>query len=236
MNSLQKAEGLWAKVCFDPKFQPRGRYNTYRNLIVNGLLDSVKGICPVTRSILSEKEWDKVFWAFLKNSTMRSVILRDVAFEFADYLKSHRHPLLKKYPYLGELIEYEAMEIKLRFAPEDEGKTSSGKLRLNPAHALVKYPWPVHFISEEFCNPKKLPRGEYYLLLWRELESLDVKFMEVNALVASLIQCLEGGEKSAVALLHALAKQHGIQANKEFLSEGEALIQELIAKDILLSC
>src|SRR5204862_2626431 len=119
------------------------------------------------------------------------------------------------------------LEIAMRFAPEDRGKTERGKLRLNPAHVLATYVWPVHFISEEFKDPKRMPRGQYRLLLWREPDTLEVKFMEVNSLVASLIQRLKRKQEKAAALLPALAKANGLMASPEFLSEGRALLADL---------
>ncbi|MCE9626137.1 MAG: hypothetical protein K8R69_11930, partial [Deltaproteobacteria bacterium] len=114
------------------------------------------------------------------------------------------------------------------------GKTERGKLRLNPAHVLATYVWPVHFISEEFKDPKQLPRGQYHLLLWREPDTLDVKFMEVNPLVASLIQRLERKQAKPAELLPAIARANALKASPEFLAEGRALLADLAAKKLFV--
>lgn len=231
---LEQTEKFWAKICFDGGYKPKGRYQVYRELVTERMLDTLKNISPVARGLLSDKEWWSLLWAFLKKSPPKSEILRELAGEFSQFLKTRRHPLFKKYPYLGELLEYEYLEIEMRFAPEDRAKTPAGKVRINPAHLLKTYVWPVHFIGENFRDPKKMPRGEYHLLLWRDPESLDVKFMEVNGLVASLLRGLEKGPKAALPLLKAVAKAQGIGIGPEYLAEGRSLLQSLMEKRILV--
>ncbi|MFO1462513.1 MAG: putative DNA-binding domain-containing protein [bacterium] len=234
LETLRQSEAFWAAICFDGKFKPKGRYQVYRELVTERLMQTLQNISPVARALLSEREWWRLLWDYLKNSPPKSEILRELAWELSQYLKSHRHPLQKKYPYLGELLEYEYLEIAMRFAPEDQGKAQRGKLRLNPAHVLATYCWPVHFISEEFRDPKKLPQGEYHLLLWREPDSLEVKFMELNSLVVALVRRLERGPCSPDALLKSVAKAHAIKPDAEYLKEGRALLADLGVKKILL--
>ena len=233
-ETLQETENFWAKICFDGKFRPKGRYQVYRELVTERLVQTLQNISPVARAFLTEEEWWKILWDFLKKAKLNSEILREAAWELSQYLKTRPHPLKKKYPYLGELLEYEYLEIAMRFAPEDEGKTERGKLRLNPAHVLATYAWPVHFISEEFKDPKRIPRGQYHLLLWREPDTLEVKFMEVNPLVASLIQKLERKQAKPAELLTALAKANDLKASPEFISEGRALLADLAAKKLFV--
>jgi len=233
-ETLVQTESFWGKICFDGKFKPQGRFRVYREMISERFLETVQNISPVARSFLSEAEWSKLLWDFLKNQKVESEILRDLPYQLSQYLKTEAHPLKRKYPFLGELLEYEYLEIVMRFVREDAGKTPRGMLRLNPAHVLGTFRWPVHFISEKFRDPKKLPQGEYHLLLWREPESLEVKFMDVNALAASLVKRLERGPAKASALLAAVAKQHRLKASSEFMREGKDLIADLAEKHILV--
>jgi hypothetical protein len=233
-QKLEQTEKFWAKLCFDGNFKPKGRYQVYRELVSERMVDALKNISPVARSLLSDKEWWILLWDFLKKAPPKSEILRELAWEFSQHLKDSRHPLFAKYPYLGELLEYEYLEIEMRFAMEDEARTPAGKLRINPAHALRDYRWPVHFIGEKFRDAKKMPRGDYHLLLWREPESLDVKFMEVNGLVAGLLRRLEKAPRAALPVLKAAAKEQGIAVGPEYLAEGQALLRSLKEKGILV--
>ncbi len=235
MTSLQEVEKFWSRVCFDRSFPTRGRFQVYRELVTERMIDVLQNICPVTNSILGETEWQTLLWDYLKKSPPVSEILRELPFEVAQYLKTHRHPLAKKYPYLGELIEYEFLEVRVRFATEDLGKTEPGRVRLNPAHHLAEYRWPVHFIDEDFSDPKKMPKGPFHLLIWRQPVSLEVQFMEVNLLTASLLRHLTKRPKSPQALLRSVTKEHGISPSKEYFLEGEALLADLQNKQIILN-
>jgi len=234
VTRMAATEHFWAKVCFKPKYKPQGRYHLYRELVTDRMLQILQNVCPVTNEILTEAEWLDLLWEFLEKSPPQSEILRDLPYEFSAYLKSHRHRLFKRYPFLGELIEYEAMEVKVSFAPNDRSHTPKGKVRMNPAHFLGKYCWPVHFLDKDFRQIKKIPKGEYHLLLWRDPKDDGVKFMEVNALVASLIQHLKKGPQVPKNLLQKIAKENGFAATGEFLAEGRILLADLEKKKILV--
>jgi hypothetical protein len=233
MTRLAEVEAFWEKVCFDPQYQPEGRFQTYRDLVFEGMFEVIQSICPVIRSILSDEELKKLFWDFLLSSPPQSPVLRRLPWELSQFLQNGNHPLLKKYPWLGELMEYEYLEIQVRFAEEDEGPVPAGRVRLNHAHALGKYTWPVHFISEQHHDMKKLPRGNYYLFLWRDPKTFEVRFLESNALVAAMVKKLRSGSQDPEKLLHAIAKEVGIPVSDEYLREGHALIQDFIAQGLL---
>src|SRR4051812_24088362 len=93
LKTLQETENLWKKICFDASFKTRGRYQVYRELVFERMFEVLMNICPVARSILSKKEWTQVVWDFLRHAPPQSVILRQLPWELAQYLKSHIHPL-----------------------------------------------------------------------------------------------------------------------------------------------
>lgn len=233
MSSLKDIEAHWEKVCFDPQFQPEGRYQTYRNLVFSGMLDVLQSICPVARGILSDAECRVVMQEVLLKAPPQSVVIRQLPYEASQYLKTHPHELSEKYPWLGELMEYEYLEVGVRFAPESCPEGPRGSLSLNPAHALAQYSWPVHFISETHFDPEKLPQGRYYLFLWRHPETLEVKFMEVNPLVAALFQVLEQGPLGETPLLSQVAELMELEPSEEYLSEGRELLKDMVSKGIL---
>ncbi len=233
MSSLKEIEAFWEKVCFDPNYQPEGRYQTYRELVFSGMLDVLQSICPVARGILSDGDWQQVLQEFLREAPPRSVVIRQLPFEASQYLKDHDHVLSETYPWLGELMEYEYLEVGVRFAPEVQVTGPKDSLSLNPAHALGAYTWPVHFISETRHDPDKLPRAEYFLFLWREPESLEVKFMEINPLVAAVFRHLQNGPLNEISLLQQVADEMEIEPGTEYLEEGKALLKGLADKGIV---
>lgn len=232
--SLKEVEGFWSKVCFDPNYEPEGRYQTYRSLVFESMLDVLQNICPVARGILSEDEWKQVFWDFLRKAPPKSVVLRKLPYEASQYLKANPHPLSDRYPWLGELMEYEYLEVELRFAPEDHEKTPPGKLRLNPASALGLYTWPVHYISEDKHDPSTLPQAQYALFLWRHPESLEISFMEINPLVMALIQELQKAPQAPQDLLEKVGELMEIETSEAYFAEGQSLLENFKQKAILV--
>ncbi len=235
MSQLQEVEKFWAQVCFDPNYQPEGRFKTYRELVYQGMADVLTSICPVAHAILSESEWRQIFWEFLQNSPPRSAILRQLPAEVSRFLREHDYGLKSRYPFLAELMEYEYLEVQVRFAPESQNVIVPGLLQLNPAHVLRHYTWPVHYISEENCDPEILPRGDYFLLLWRDPQTLEVRFMEVSSLVAGLLEILSSGATEGREVLEQLAQTLEVESGEEFLNEGFALLENFHQKGILLS-
>ncbi len=235
MSQLQEVEKFWAKVCFDPNYQPEGRFQTYRELVYQGMADVLTSICPVAHAILSEAEWRQIFWEFLRKAPPRSAILRQLPAEVSQFLRDNSYNLESRYPFLAELMEYEYLEVQVRFAPEPQSVCVSGILQINPAHVLRHYTWPVHYISEENCDPETLPRGDYFLSLWRDPQTLEVRFMEVSSLVASLLEILGSGVVDGREALEQLSKTLEIQPSEEFLNEGFALLENFRQKGILLS-
>lgn len=231
--TLQEAELRWRQVLFEGEEDPPGRFGTYRRLIRKNLLKVLKNLNPVAAEILSESDWNLLLKDFLAGPGAKSHILRELPGEVAQFLRTGDHPLVKKYPYLGELLEYEYLEIQVRYAPEDPQEYPGKKIFLTRAHAMGEYRWPVHYIGQKFADPKKLPTGQYHLLLWRHPKTLEVRFMEINPLVASLVAQLEGGGREEYELLEAVARDHQMELNPEFFQEGRALLRELREKGVL---
>lgn len=234
MTTLQEVETLWERVCFDPDYRPEGRLKTYRELVLAGMLDVLKTICPVANGILSAEQWRKIFWEFLREAPPKNVVIRQLPYEVSQYLRNHVQPFQKTYPWLGELMEYEYLEVRVRFAPEDSEPAPIGQIKLNSAHALGRYTWPVHFISEGYHDPNKLPRGDYFLFLWREPHDLKVKFMEINPLVVALLEQLQLGPEIPQDLLAEVAGKMKLEPTAPYLEEGHRLLENFIAKGIII--
>lgn len=225
MSTLRAVEAFWEKVCFDPDFQPEGRFQIYRDLVFEGMLEVMHNLCPVICGILGAEEIQSLFWDFLSKVGPQSVVLRQLPWEVSQFLRKGGHPFLEKYPWLGELMEYEYLEIRVRFAEDVHWNPAPGSVALNQAHALGEYTWPVHFISEKRHDPRELPRGDYFIFLWRDPQSLEVKFMEVNALVAGMLRRLERGPLNREILLKETGRDLGIDPSDEYLQEGRHLVK-----------
>ncbi|QQR81813.1 MAG: putative DNA-binding domain-containing protein [Deltaproteobacteria bacterium] len=179
------------------------RFQTYRNHISYGILGGIASCFPVLKSLISEKEWNDLLNNFYLKRLTKSPIARHVFGEFSYYLqKKYRGPLLKKFPYLRELAEYEYLDLKLFFEKEfsheeklkgilnlPKNPKSLLKLKplLNPHLEARLYHWPVHLICKNYSTPAKVKKGSYGLVIYRDPETLKVRFVEANETMLKLI-------------------------------------------------
>lgn len=222
------------------------RFEVYRRHVAFGLLSEVALDFPVIRSLVSDDEWNEFLNDFTAKRLRRSPIAHDVSEEFAVYLQKKYHgPLLKKYPYLPELAHYEFLELKLLFdrnrpLPKDVEKRFPQDLQnwapvLNPNRALRTYRWPVHYVSADYCSPRQVRPGRYSLLVYRDPESLAVRFVEPNALTADLIRSMATGRSSLARILGGLVHRHRPDGDPEiFVREALAAVRTLYDKSIIL--
>ena len=212
------------------------RFETYRQHISIGILGNIGAAFPVIRSLVSTKEWNDLLNDFYLKRMTRSPLARHVFSEFAGYLKKrYRGPLLRRFPYLRELAEYENLEIKLLFEKDPSVTRRSPGTRevylLNPHLALRVYSWPVHLICREFSSPKKMTKGRYPLIVYRDPQTLKIRFMESNVLVAHLIEKVRRGRGRLTThqILTALLRQEKIpsESQQAFLREGKMVFKFL---------
>ncbi len=186
---------------------PAERFQTYRNHISYGILGGISSCFPVLKSLVGPKDWNDLLNEFYLKRLTRSPIARRVFGEFSQFLRSHyRGPLLKKLPYLKELAEYEHLELKLFFEKESPRAPKREDLAhelpsntdvllsfipiLNPYLETRLYRWPVHHISRDHWKPSLLKRGTYGLIVYRDPETLKVRFVEANPPLLDVIAAL----------------------------------------------
>ncbi|HEX5037276.1 MAG TPA: putative DNA-binding domain-containing protein [bacterium] len=230
---------------------PFERLETYRKHVSIGLLGGIESAFPVLRSLVSQDEWNGLLNEFYLKRLTRSPIARQIFREFSNYLqKKYRGPLLKRLPYLKELAEYENLDIRILYDVDRpvEGplaadwhaaaKTPEELLSLvpvlNPHQALRVYAWPVHRICKGFSTAKQVKPGRVALLVYRDPETLSVRFLESNPLVADLVGRMTKGEKTVGAILEALLKKHKPADPAAFVREGIGAIDVLKDKGVVL--
>ncbi len=228
---------------------PLERLETYRKHVSVGLLGGIESAFPVLRSLVTLEEWNGLLNDFYLRRLTRSPIARHVFQEFAHYLKKYRGPLRKRLPYLEELAEYENLEIRLLYdidRPVGEAlihdpKSAAnpkeyGKLIpvLNPHHALRVYRWPVHRICRGYSTPKQVRPERTVLLVYRDPETLRVRFVEANPLVADLVSKMDSGRSSIGQLLKGLLVKRKPEDAAAFVREGLHAIEFLKSKGVLL--
>lgn len=182
---------------------PLERFQTYRNHISYGILGGIASCFPVIKSLVSETEWAELLNNFYLKRLTRSPIARQVFGEFSQYLQKYRGPLLKKFPYIRELAEYEYLDLKIFFEKDTCQKTDlRQKLPSNPHDILLwkpvlnshiatrLYRWPVHQICKDYYKPSQVKKGRYGLIVYRDPATLKARFIEANDLMIKLVESL----------------------------------------------
>lgn len=225
---------------------PLERFQTYRDHVSEGLLGEIERAFPVLRSLVSKKDWNELLNDFYLKRLSRSHLARQVFQEFSAYLQSYRGPLLKRIPYFHELAEYEALDLKLFFAPDRQldvqwvTESPDDPLSLipilNPQVELRIYRWPVHLMRKGDRRYRHKKPGQYPIIVYRHPKSLKIRFIEGNRLFADLLAAVRPGRKSIRRILRDLAAQHGITAahQEDFIIEGVTTIARLRQKGIIL--
>lgn len=223
---------------------PLERLETYRKHVSMGLLGGIESAFPVLRSLVSEAEWNGLLNDFYTKRLTRSPIARRVFEEFAHYLrKKYRGPLLRRLPYLRELAGYENLDLRLLYAvdrPEPKGlikdwataaadtQTLLGMIPLlNPHLESRVYRWPVHRIARGHSSPRRVKPGRYALIVYRDPETLAIRFLEANPLVADLVARMAPGKANVARLVEGLLKKHRPADAAAFAREGISAIASL---------
>lgn len=230
---------------------PLERLETYRKHVSIGFLGGIESAFPVLRSLVNQTEWNDLLNEFYLKKLTRSPIARHVFREFSHYLqKAYRGPLLKRLPYLKELAEYENLDLRILYEIDKpvEGPLIKNWRRelknpesvlamipvLNPHHALRTYLWPVHRITRGYSSKKQVRPGRYSLLVYRDPNSLDVRFMETNDLVAQVVSATAKGNKSLSNILNRLIQVHHPKDTAAFAREAMVTLDWLAEKGVVL--
>ncbi len=221
MNDLTTVQEQWQQLVFaknPPKLtddindEQKEKLLFYRDAVFANIEETLSNTFPITAAILDEK-WFRLIRDFLAKSPPTQHLLRYVPQEFAHFIKKKQQSFLEAYPYLIELVDYELLELLLLVKPDQtilirkKWETFPDDLKIaplfNPDLVLRCYQWPVHFIGKNFADIEQIPQGEYYLAMYRHIETKEVQFMEVNQ---GLYEWWEALQETTVTLFDVLQK------------------------------
>lgn len=193
---LQFARHLRApEVQAPPAGVPAKRMQVYVGLVFSNLEGTLAACYPVCKQVLGLRRWRSLVRQFIAQHRCSTPLFRQIPEEFLRYLEmdgAHELP-----PYLYSLAHYEWIELALALAEVDEfegleqGDLMAGVPMLVPALALLSYPYPVHRISPR-CKPAQALPVPVHLLVFRDADC-NVRFIELNAVSARLLQLLQQG-------------------------------------------
>lgn len=217
------------------------RLNIYRELFFNNVTGFVESGFPVLKSRLPTALWQRLTERFFAEHHCQTPYFHEIAQEFLTYFSALEWPELADYPWSRELAHYEWVELAAEIheaedrpdAVQADGDLLEGVPCLNPLVWPLVYQWPVHALAE-LPLPLSLPEQPTCLLVYRDADE-QVRFMQVNALTAHLVECLQAAEpRSGRALLQALAASMGFADTQAFVAGGLAVLEELRMAGVIL--
>ena len=160
--------------------------------------------------------------------------------EFLGYLDKERGENPDDPPFLRELAQYEWVDLELAVSLQEltpELADPNGDLLadtpvVSPLAWTLSYEFPVHRIAPEF-QPQAPGTQPTLLIVYRNRLD-DVKFMEINAITARLMQLLGEEPASGRALLERIAQELRHPDPKAVVGEGASILQLLRERDIVL--
>lgn len=217
------------------------RLQIYRDLFYNNVEDFLSNAFPVLRKISTDEIWHRRVRDFYAQHECREPQFYKIAEEFLRYLDTERGEYADDPPFLRELCHYEWVELELsvselKLTPElanPNGDLLEGRPLLSPLAWALSYEYPVHRIAPEF-QPQTPGEQPTYLIVHRDRQD-DVKFMEINAVTARLLQLLEEDQQSSGReLLQRIASELQHPQPDAVVQGGADTLRDLRARDIVI--
>lgn len=207
----------------------------YGELVFGNLCGFLDACFPVCRELLGEARWRRLHRAFLRDWPLRTPWFREIPAQFVRYLAEA--PIVQPLPrWLAHLAHYEWTELAVDtldcVVPDTQPAQDplAHPLCVNPALMVCHYDWPVHLIHAGW-RPRQL--RPTVLAIYRDA-ALDVRFCEINAVTAQLLEDLREPHRCAADVVRQLAVTLHHPDPARLLEFAALLLQDLQAQGILL--
>jgi uncharacterized protein len=190
----------------DPKKNPAPasiedrRMEIYRDLVFSNVENFLSSNFPVIHTLYGEYEWLVLVRDFLREHECHTPLFPEFGREFLRYAEARQEQGRGDPPFLLELAHYEWAELALTLdensvddvAHDPDGDLLTGIPVMSPLACVLAYRFPVHLIGPDY-RPDEPPEEPTVLLLVRGRDD-NVRFHEINALTAILIERLQQNE------------------------------------------
>lgn len=195
-----------------------GRVHHYRRLVYNVVKSTMDQAYPIASSSMEHDAWDAMVNEFFANHSAKSTQIWKLPFEFYEYHYSSDTAGRLGKPYLNDLLYFEWAEIEIHTMPDiqaepyhENGSILNDSLVLNPEHEILQLEYPVHTHSLKDIEKKK---GQYYLLLFREPETGNVRFIELSVLHAFILMKIDETSLSLQSFKGEIASIASVESEK----------------------
>lgn len=217
------------------------RLKIYRELFYNNVEDFLAIAFPVLRKLSSDAVWHARVRDFYSRHVSKSPQFYKLAEEFLHYIEHERGEHPDDPPFLAELAHYEWVELALSISEAEatpdladpNGDPLAAPPRVSPLAWPLAYTWPVHRISPDE-QPGEPPAEPTYLVVYRTRQD-EVRFMEINAVSARLLQLIEENpDATGRELLLRIARELQHPQPEQIIDAGRSLLTGLRERDIVL--
>lgn len=225
-----------------PDVEPR-RLAIYRRLVRNNIQQFLTAGFPVLHAVLSPTQWSSLSAEFIHRHHAQSPLFSEIGAEFVDYLATFDTTQLKakQLPeWLFELAHYERLEVEVMHADMDSSLheiaelDDTTELYLNSTAVVAIYSYPVATISK--ANQPTTPLDEpYCMLVYREPEQEQVRFMQINTLTALVLEELKHRPLTFSQLLTRVQVQLPNQGSEALAHGLLSMLQDFCARFVLFT-
>lgn len=217
------------------------RMALYAELFFNNISNLLASNFPVMRTLYDADDWRALVRGFYREHRSQTPLFTRIAGEFIRYLEDRAARGSADPPFLVELAQHEASELALAFDPceiadvahDPDGDVLSDVPIVSPLVRVCAYRYPVHRIGPAF-RPGA-PAAQPVLLLLVRDRSDTVRFFEIDALCALLLERLQANRRHAgLVCLDHLLHELGRGAEPALRASGAAILQQLHARDAIL--
>jgi hypothetical protein len=217
------------------------RLDIYRTLFFNNVNGFITQGFPVLYSILDAQRWQRLVRTFFDQHACQTPYFLEIPQEFVTFLASGQGLEEGDPPFLLELAHYEWMELVLDASTEQfpttgfhpEGDLLRTIPQLSPLHVVLSYQYPVHEICVEF-QPQTPLSQSLWLLVYRDRAD-QVRFMEINAPTARLLQLIEENpDNTGFQVVGQLAEELQFADVEKLAAFARDILLQMHQRDILI--
>ncbi len=186
------------------------RLRHYRRLVRNVFDDTLRRAYPITVEDLTQDEWAFMVDAFMGEAAPQTPYIWKMPFEFYEFALNADFAGRFNKPYLDDLLYFEWIEIELFTMPDKvaprvrfDGDFMQDRIVANPESKVIELEYPIHRVGTASAV---LQKGRHFVLAFRVQDSGQVRFVEIDALLALLWQRLREKPVSGRELFTNTAK------------------------------
>jgi len=222
----------------DIKGVRQDRLSHYRRLVYNAVSNTLESAFPISEEWLSTEEWQLLVGDFFEHHDAQTPSIWKLPEEFANYIIENDYAAQLNKPALNDLLWFEWLEIEVhtmedKFEPEGTNSNLSIKtpLSINPYYRIQQLKYPIHMIHADQAAKEE---GEYFVLIYRLIESGQVRFIQLSPMHIFFIDKISNQTQSISQVLPELCSVFGIDNLESVKDHLFLFCSNMITKKILI--